>query len=132
MATWLEGWRNGIAPLMTHEGLVALREALRRDDRRLAQGVISLPIAVNDGDRAPVEAACAIGFCLWHGDGLDRVGRLKAQFARICATANDLLGAPCAVVAFLNWFDETPREQMRFQLLDEVERALGERMASAA
>ena len=132
MTTWLEGWRNGIAPLMTKDGLEALREALRRDDRRLAQGVISLPIALDDADRAPVEAACAVGFCLWHGGGLDRVGRLKTQFARICATANDLLGSPCAVVAFLNWFDETPREQMRFQLLDEVERALGECVGLAA
>ena len=38
-------------------------------------------------------------------------------------------GEPTACRWFLNWFDETPREEMREQLLAEVQRALAQRRA---
>ena len=37
------------------------------------------------------------------------------------------LGGPAACRYFLNWFDDTPRDQMCALLLDEVRRTLAER-----
>jgi hypothetical protein len=46
--------------------------------------------------------------------------------------ADRALGEPGACRLFLRWFDETPRAEMRRQLLPEVQRALAERRAAAA
>jgi hypothetical protein len=37
------------------------------------------------------------------------------------------MGEPAAVRWFLNWYDETPRDEMRRKLLAEVERAMAAR-----
>jgi hypothetical protein len=63
----------------------------------------------------------------WKGDGLQTVADVEEYFARVCFEADKALGEPTACRYFLNWFDETPRGQMRAQLLSEVERALTER-----
>jgi hypothetical protein len=50
-------------------------------------------------------------------------------FARMCFEIDQRLGEPAGCRWFLNWFDETPREEMRQQLLAEVKRALAQRRA---
>ena len=68
----------------------------------------------------PVEAACALGYCGWQGDGLETVGEVEEFFARACFEADQRLGEPAACRWFLNWFDDTPRDEMRRELLAEV------------
>ena len=77
----------------------------------------------------PVEAACALGFCGWQGDRLDTVGEVEEFFARCCFEADQRLGEAAACRWFLNWFDDTPRDEMRAELLAEIEWALEERNA---
>jgi hypothetical protein len=79
----------------------------------------------------PVEGACALTYCGWHGEGLQTVAEAEEFFARICFEVDQKLGEPAACRWFLNWFDETPREEMRRQLLVEVNRTLSQRYGLA-
>jgi hypothetical protein len=72
----------------------------------------------------PVEAACVLGYCGWQGEGLQSVAQVEEFFARLCFEADQRLGEPAACRWFLNWYDETGREEMRRQLLAEVNRSL--------
>jgi hypothetical protein len=69
-----------------------------------------------------------VGFCAWKGDGLETVAEVEEFFARVCFEADQVLGEPAACRWFLNWFDETPRDEMRRQLLPEVNRVLAQRL----
>src|SRR5258706_9396745 len=126
MNSWQRCWRLGLVPLLTPAGLAALRAALESDDPRLVQGATTEPLPIALFADAAVEGACAVGFSLWQGCGLDRVGALHLAFRRLCATADDLLDEPLGTVAFLNWFDETPRGEMRRELLAEIDRLRAE------
>ena len=55
------------------------------------------------------------------------VADVEEFFARVCFEADQALGEPAACRWFLNWFDETPRQEMCAQLLPEVDLALHER-----
>jgi hypothetical protein len=78
----------------------------------------------------PVEAACAIGYCGWQGDGLETVGEVEEFFCRLCFEADQRLGEPAAVRFFINWTDESPRDEVRRELLGEVNLALADRVAA--
>jgi hypothetical protein len=75
----------------------------------------------------PIEGCCALGYCAWQGDGLTTVGEVEEYFARCCYEADCRLGEPAACRWFLNWFDDVSREEMRRELLAEVELALSMR-----
>jgi hypothetical protein len=125
--SWRMVWRQGFAPLLSTLGLESLRNALKADDLRLTQGSTTTPpplLCVHDW---PVEGACAVGYCGWQGEGLETVGEVEEFFARSCFEADQRLGEPAACRWFLNWFDDTPRDQMRRDLLSEVERSLNQR-----
>jgi hypothetical protein len=128
MESWRMVWRDGFAPVLSTDGLEALWQALREDDPHLGQGATTTPppLACNSG-RA-LEGCCSIGWCGWKGDKLATVGAVEEFFARSCFEADQRLGEPAACRWFLNWFDDTPRDEMRRQLLDEVESALAARM----
>lgn len=132
MERWRNVWRNGLAPQLTPMGLEALRQGLLRDDGNLAQGITTSPPCLDVFAEAPIEAACALGYCGWKGEGQDTVAALTAYYENLCTTADTLLGEPGICRFFLNWFDETPRGEMRKQLLAEVGRELMQRAASAA
>src|SRR5262245_62695694 len=129
MESWRKVWRDGFAPMLSTAGLGALRDALRADDGRLLQGSTTSPPPLMCVQDWPVEAACALGFCGWQGEGLETVGEVEEFFARACFEADQRLGEPAACRWFLNWFDDTPRDEMRRELLLEVNRTLGERIA---
>ena len=57
------------------------------------------------------------------------MGEVEEYFARSCLEADERLGEAAACRWFLNWFDDTPREEMRDELLGEVERAIEARFA---
>ena len=124
METWRKAWRDGVAGQLSTAGLEALARALCVDDKRLLQGATTTPPPLQCVQDWKVEAACAAGFCGWQGDGLETVAEVEEFFARVCFEADQALGEPAGCRWFLNWFDETPREEMRRQLLAEVVLAL--------
>jgi hypothetical protein len=132
MELWKRIWRLGLAPQLSDLGLAALRRGLTRDDEHLVQGMTSAPPALDVFADAAVEAACALGYCGWKGEGHQTVGDLATFFERVCASADEALGEPGICRHFLAWFDETPRRPMRRELLREVDRALKQRVGVAA
>jgi hypothetical protein len=129
MESWRKVWREGLVNQISTSGLKALRRALLNDDARLLQGATTSPPPLQCVQDWPVEAACGLGYCGWQGDGLQTVAEVEEFFARTCFEADQRLGEPAACRWFLNWFDETPREEMRQQLLAEVNRSLAQRLS---
>ena len=127
MDSWRKVWREGASPLLSTLSLDALRQALVTDDSRLLQGATTTPPPLQCVQDWPVEAACALGFCGWQGEGLETVAEVEEVFARMCFEIDQRLREPAACQWLLNWFDRTPREEMRRELLVEVERSLLER-----
>ncbi len=132
MENWRNVWRKGFVPVLSTKGLGDLRDALHNDDLRLVQGATTSPPPLMCVQEWPVEACCALGYCGWQGEGLTTVGEVEEFFARCCYEADERLGEPAACRWFLNWFDDTPREAMRRELLAEVELALAERFPEVA
>ena len=132
MESWRKVWRDGLVPLLSTNGLEALRRGLMNDDPRLQQGATTTPPPLQCVQDWPVEGACALGFCGWQGDGLETVGEVEEFFARFCAEIDRAMGEPAACQYFVNWFDSTPRAEMRKELLQEIERELSRRLSSAA
>jgi hypothetical protein len=127
---WRKAWRDGIAPQLSQAGLEALHRALETDDACLLQGATTSPPPLQCVQERPVEAACVLGYCGWKGEGLISVAEVEEFFAHACFGADQRLGEPAACRWFLNWFDDTPREDMRRQLLFEVKRTLAQRLAT--
>jgi hypothetical protein len=131
METWQKVWRDGVAPNLSTRSLETLRGALERNDRALLQGTATFPPPLEALKNHVVEGACAVGYCGWQGDGLETVAEVEEFFARVCFETDRRLGEPAASRWFLNWFDETPRPEMRRQLLAEVNETLAQRAAAA-
>jgi hypothetical protein len=127
MESWRKVWREGVAPQISTAGLQALARAMIVDDERLVQGSTTTPPPLQCMQECAVEGACGVGFCAWQGDGLRTVGQVEEFFARVCYETDQHFGEPTACRWFLNWFDDTPREEMRRLLLSEVQLALAER-----
>ncbi|MCA1685871.1 MAG: hypothetical protein LC745_07755 [Planctomycetia bacterium] len=121
---WRRVWRDGIAPQFGRAELTALRDALRDDDPRLIQGISTMPFAAFGHGRAP-EGACVLGFCGWASGGLTSVGEVEEAIGALCFGADARIADKGGCRHFLNWYDETPRGEMRAALLPEVERSLG-------
>jgi len=132
MESWQKVWRDGLAALIPTGALETLQVALRNDDPRLIQGATTAPPPLLCVQEWPVEGACALGFCGWQGEGRETVAEVEEYFARLCFEVDQRLGEPAACRWFLNWFDETPREEMRRRLLGEVQRTLAQRRAAVA
>ena len=129
MKIWQKVWREGMAPHLSTKGLEALCLGLKNNDSRLLQGATTTPPPLRCVQDWPVEAACGLGYCGWQGDGLETVAEVEEFFAKTCLECDNLLGEPAVVRYFLNWYDDTPRDEMRRELLAEVERSLAERRA---
>lgn len=135
METWRQVWRQGIVPNASTEGLEALRTALETDDERLIQGGTTNPpplLCVHDWK---CNGACGMALIGWLSGSLPEVdtadhkvgvtvGSVEEAFADLCWKCDAALGEPAGCRWFLNWFDDTPRDEMRRELLAEVELAL--------
>src|SRR4051794_17853290 len=131
MESWRKVWREGVEPLLSTQALEVLRCGLASDDPRLQQGATTTPPPLQCVQDWPVEAACALGYCGWQGEGLETVAEVEEFFARMCFEVDQRLGEPAACRWFLNWFDETPRDEMRAELVGEVNLALAQRQAGS-
>jgi hypothetical protein len=120
---WRRVWRDGIAPLLTLPELAALESAIAADDPALSQGGTTLPPPSRVAQDWPVEATCALALCGWKGLCLVTVAEVEEYFARMCHEIDLRLGEPAGCRWFLNFFDETPRDEMQRLLLPEVTRA---------
>lgn len=125
MDSWRKVWRDGVVPLLSPAALEALRKALVNDDPRLLQGATTMPPPMQCVQDWSCESACGLGYAGWQGEGLVTILEVEEFFAKICFEIDQRLGEPAAARYFLNWFDETPRHEMRRELLSEVEIALG-------
>ena len=130
MESWRKVWRDGLAPHLSTAALIALQRGLQTDDRRLLQGATTSPPPLECVRDWPVEAACVLGYCGWQGEGLETVAEVEEFFARACFEVDQRLGEPAACRWFLNWFDDTPRNEVRRRLLPEVNRILARRMVA--
>jgi hypothetical protein len=132
MQSWRLTWRDGFAKVLPTNGLIALADALRTDDGRLSQGSTTTPPPLMCVQNWLVEAACPLGYCGAvenGGFGEATVGATEEFFAKACFDADQQMGEPAACRWFLNWVDDTPRDEMRRELLAEVELTLRERRA---
>jgi len=128
MESWKIVWRDGFSHCFTREQLTALATGLRNDDAKLLQGATTMPPPLMCVQDWPVEGACVLGYAYWKASADPSsvlVGEVEEWFARCCFDADQRLGEPAACRWFLNWFDDTPRDRMRLELLEEVERSIG-------
>lgn len=137
---WLEGneqwrvvWRKGIAPLLPTEGLEALAVALVIDDPKLIHRHTTCPPPLSHVTNWPCEGACSVGYVGWKcGAGYETVGQVEEFFAKVCYECDQRMQEPAACRWFLNWFDDTPRDEMRKLLLAEVRAELARRAVQEA
>ncbi len=127
MESWRKVWREGVGPLLSTSSLEALQRGLAADDPRLLQGATTTPPPLQCVKDWPVKAACLIGYAGWQAEGLESVGEVEEFFARMCFEIDNRIDEPAGCRWFLNWFDETPRDDMRRLVLAEVHRALAGR-----
>jgi hypothetical protein len=132
MESWRKVWRDALAPLLPTKGLEALQKALIADDKQLIQGSTTSPPPLQCVEDYPLEGACGITYPLWKGEGLETVGQVENRFAQVCYKADHTTGVPGGIGWFFQWFDETPREEMRRLLLEEVQHTLSTRSPSYA
>jgi hypothetical protein len=126
---WRETWRRGVAPLLPTRGLEALALALTSDDARLLQGATTSPPSLKCVWDWPVEAACLLAYPMWRLAGDYTVGDCEADFASLCFQIDEALGEPAGCRHLMNWFDDTPRDRMRRELLPEVLHVIEQRRA---
>ena len=127
MESWRKVWREGFAPVLSTGALDALWQALRKDDPRLLQGASCNPLPLMCHGELELCGCCSISWGGWQGEKLATVGEVDEYFARMCFEADQRLGEPGAIRWFLNWYDDTPRAEMRLEMLDEVQRTLEQR-----
>jgi hypothetical protein len=132
MEKWRRVWREGFGPLLSTRSLQLLQNALVHDDPQLVQGAISEPPFLDGLQEHAVEATCALGFCGWQGEECHSVGQLDEFFQRLCDAADAHFTDAAACRFFFNWYDDTPRDEMRQELYAEVTLALKQRRAVAA
>ncbi len=77
MESWRKVWREGFGPALPTRGLQALIRALQFDDLRLIQGATTSPHWQPSFPREQVQAACAVAFGAWQGEGLNRVDEIE-------------------------------------------------------
>lgn len=117
---WQQVWRKGIVPQFQVEDLQRLKKALEEDDPRLIQGSTTSPPTLQCSQDWPLEACCVVSHLCCSELNNTTVSEAEEQFAKACFEADQKLGEPAAIRYFLNWYDETPREEMRLELLEEI------------
>jgi hypothetical protein len=132
MESWQKVWREGFAPNLSTQGLQGLKIALELDEQRLLQGATTQPPPLMCVQDWPCEGADPIGFCgfcehIAIHNVTPSVGQVEEYFAQKCFECDQLLGEPAACRWFLNWWDDTPRDEVRLKLLEEVNLILTQR-----
>lgn len=135
MENFRKAWREGAAPLISDEGLLALHRGLVENDKSLIHGATTSPPPLACTEGWKVEGACLLAYCGWKGDGLETVGEVEEYFARMAYEIDCKLGEPAGVRFILNPWDSADGEnpaEVRKILLEEVEREINRRKEQTA
>ena len=124
MDLWKKVWRKGVVPLLSREELIILKKALENDDPRLIQGATSNPPPLQCVMDWDCEGACLLGFIRWQSRRLITVGDVEEEFADFCFHIDQNIGEPAGCRWLLNHYDETPRNEMIRDFLEEIDVAL--------
>lgn len=126
MEPWRKCWREGFAPALPTEGLLALQQGILDNDPFLIQGATTNPPPMQCVLDLPAESACAVAYCGWK-TGLTTVGEVEEFFARACFEADKSLQEAAGSRFWLNYWDEQPRDLVIVELLEEVRLELARR-----
>jgi hypothetical protein len=128
MKKWQLAFRHA-AKSLSLDGLQALLKALRDDDDALEQGTTTVPTWFYGCREVACEGGCAIGFAAWKS-GAVWARDVQAAFLRVCDSFDGMDGLTLG--DFTGWFDHTPRDQMRAELIQVVEAVITERVTLGA
>jgi hypothetical protein len=128
--TWRWAWREGAAPLLADADLTLLQDALQRDDPRLLQGATTNPPPCDYATEVRCEGGCPLAFVGWQNYQMHVVKDVEDFFARLFTEIGQRLGDLTGARWLTNWIDETPRDEMRRLLGEEITRTLAERRVS--
>lgn len=120
MKMWRKVFINGIAPSISNSGLVQLIKELAMEPSSLIQRETVFPEPIAPNMDRPVEAACAIGFCGWKGEGCETVAEVIEYFSRVCYETDQRLCEEAGCRWFINWFDDTDMEIVREELTSAI------------
>lgn len=124
---WRLVWRRGIAPQMPSVALRVLEAALVSDASEIIQGHTCYPPPVLPRFAAEVViAADPIAYMAWRGLQCRTVGEVEEWMVRTDTACDVAMAEPGALRHLHNFIDDTPREEMRRELLAEVRRTLAE------
>lgn len=142
---WRQSWREGVLPSLSTRALVVLRKAVLENDPRLVQGHTTVPVFEHSGpqsDAAECRGACPLAYALWQED--DRVsrdnypmsvGEVQELFDRAMQRYCPVEFAPnpaAAQQSFFGWWDEGRPDEVRADLLEELDLALRQRREALA
>lgn len=130
MEAWRKVWRDGIADQISVSGLEAVKDGIEKNDQFLLQGSTTSPPPHMHLMDKPCTGACLFGYVACKAYGACTVAEVEQHFVNMCHETDRRIGEPDAVRYFLNWFDDTPREEMRRELLSEVNLELACRYAA--
>lgn len=137
MESWRHCWQEGWEPLLSERALLALRDALARDDPRCRPGhttFVESGFGESTAERGKLrpDRCCPLAFTGWVGEELDTVAEVEGYFAGMSGAASERLGDdPFGGRFLINWIDESPWAVVRPALLAEVDLALARRGAAA-
>jgi hypothetical protein len=118
--------------LLSSAELRAILRGLRANAPEWFQGGTTWPPLVAGGEEQQADCVCALGMAAWEGRRLRAVGAIARFVEQLCRHADERLGEPGAINAFLNWHDEAPRAEVRRVLLRELRRELTRRARALA
>lgn len=124
---WIEVWKRGFGPFLPIAGMRSLLDALVDDDQRLIQGATTSPPPLLSVQNWPCEAADIIGWCFFGPDAT--VGEVEEGFARACFDADIAIKESAACRWVIDFWDHSPREWARAQMIYLVADSLVERRA---
>jgi hypothetical protein len=123
---WRRVWKE-VAALLPTPGLRALHQGLVDKDPALTQGSTVSPPPLQALLDWPIEGGCLIVYGAWKSGEIETVGEAEEYFAKICYAVDRKLGEPAASRYLANWFDDAPRDEMRRELLAELDLVLFQR-----
>ncbi len=124
METWRFIFRKGFAPLLSFSALEALKSGIQQDDPALLQGCVVFPKLIPGFWDVPAVATGLLAYIGKEGEGLFSVAEVTEFHNRLKEAAAQKLGAVNIAQGFIEWFDKTPRQLMRKELLKEVRREI--------
>jgi hypothetical protein len=118
---------------LSAQQLEFLKKALDDDDPRLLQGSTCYPPELLGSDimgKLECEGACLIGYAGWKS-GIRTIEGVSEFFRKICNAIDSQFNEPAYCRYLLNWYDESPRDEMRRDVLAEIAIVLSARGESA-